>query len=215
MERDYAYLRVYVESDDGRPVMDVRPELDVKGSSTIVLLSELSTGQTTNEEGYFDFAVVGGRMGTDRVTVSVGEAIAEVVLNIISLKAAGFASPDNVEGALAWSDLTKARVEYDELGMLAQFPPEIEQLNGQRVKMAGFILPLAPEQKQTHFLLTSNPPSCFFHIPGGPAGAAEVFTEQGIEVTWDLIVLEGQLKAMQRNEQGVVYRLHDARLLDR
>lgn len=34
----------------------------------------------------------------------------------------------------------------------------------------------------------------------------------GIEVTWDLVVLEGVLKTLQSSEQGVVYQLLDAQL---
>lgn len=73
-------------------------------------------------------------------------------------------------------------------------------------------MPLEPEQKQKHFLLTSSPPSCFFHLPGGPAGAVEVLAPKGIDATWDLLVLDGRLETIERSEMGVVYRLHDAKV---
>ena len=67
--------------------------------------------------------------------------------------------------------------------------------------------------KQRRFLLTSNPPGCYFHIPGGPAGAVEVFAAEGIEASMNPFVLEGRFEPQQNSETGVVYQLHDARLI--
>ena len=82
------------------------------------------------------------------------------------------------------------------------------------VKLSGFIMPLDPDIEQRHFLLTSNPPSCFFHIPGGPAGAVEVFASEGIEATWNPVVIEGRLETLDTGEYGVIYRLQDARAVE-
>lgn len=75
-------------------------------------------------------------------------------------------------------------------------------------------MPLDPDLKQHRFLLTSNPPSCFFHIPGGPAGALEVVSRTGIEASWDPILIEGRFETLQTDEYGVIYRLHDATVLE-
>ena len=74
-------------------------------------------------------------------------------------------------------------------------------------------MPLEPALKQRRFLLTANPPSCFFHLPGGPAGAVEVFASEGIEASWDPVVLEGRFEPQRTSKAGVVYRLHEARLI--
>ena len=89
---------------------------------------------------------------------------------------------------------------------------KIRKQSDRTVKLAGFMMPLETGVKQRWFLLTSHPPSCYFHVPGGPAGAIEVFAEEGIEVSWDPIVLEGRFEALEKSDSAV-YRLSDARIV--
>ena len=105
-----------------------------------------------------------------------------------------------------------ARIRYRDDSVSVEFPEAVQVKSGEQVKLSGFMMPLEPDLKQRRFLLTSNPPSCFFHIPGGPAGAVEVLASEGIEATWDPIVLEGRFEMLGTDEFGVIYRLHDAEL---
>ena len=41
----------------------------------------------------------------------------------------------------------------------------------------------------------------------------EVLAQDGIEASWDPIVIEGRFEPLETSETGVVYRLHDARLV--
>ena len=104
-------------------------------------------------------------------------------------------------------------MSYTDTSMVTDFPKEIEVHAGQKVKLSGFMMPLEPEYKQRRFLLTSNPPDCYFHIPGGPAGAIEVFATNGIEPAWGPIVLEGRFEPQHESDTGVVYQLYDAELI--
>jgi hypothetical protein len=208
LEGDMAYLTVKVETPEGRAVSGARPGFKARGTSRI---SEVSSNHVTDDAGMVDFGLIGGAMGEDRVTVSVGSATTEVLVNFISLKAAGFAGLMDVNGALPWSELKKARVSYKPEHVEASFPASVAQHGGQQVKLVGFMMPLEPEEEQKRFLLTSSPPSCFFHVPGGPAGAIEVFSDKGIEASWDPIILEERLELVAKSEMGVIYRLHGAR----
>ncbi len=210
LEQDYAYFSLSITDHQGLPMSGIAPEITIDGGSRIIKLEESNSGAVSNEYGQFDFAVIGGAMGMDTLSVRAAGQTTRARINVISLKAAGFASPEDIEGVLSWTELTQARVEYTDTGLTAEFPPAIADLNGKPVKLAGFMLPLEAQRRQTRFLLTSSPPSCFFHIPGGPAGAAEVVAPKGIEVSWDLIVLEGRLETLSSSEDGVVYRLLDA-----
>ena len=107
-----------------------------------------------------------------------------------------------------------AQLEFTETGMQVKFPPVIQAMAGERVKISGFMMPLDPDLKQKHFLIASNPPSCFFHIPGGPAGSVEVLATEGIEVSWNPIVIEGLFEPLEQSDYGVVYRLSDAILVN-
>ncbi|MCY4214881.1 MAG: DUF3299 domain-containing protein [Gammaproteobacteria bacterium] len=213
LQQDFAYLAVRVETAQGQPVVDAAPAFSIEGTSLLLEPHEVSPRATTDEDGVVEFAVVGGQMGLDRVEVKVGEASTELLVNVISLQAAGFPMPPVVEGGLSWQDLMQARIRYEEMMLVADFPEAVAERTGQTVKLSGFMMPLEPDLKQFRFLLTSNPPSCFFHVPGGPAGAVEVLANEGIEVSWNPVVLEGRFEPQRQSEIGVVYRLLDARLV--
>lgn len=213
LERDYAYLSARVETPDGRPVRGAQITFATQGSSRVAGVENPAVGATTDENGMLEFGVVGGSMGLDLVKLRTGNATRDIVVNVISLKAAGYQSLIAVKGAVSWDDLMKARVRYEGEVMRAEFPASVAALSGKAIKLVGFMMPLDPDQKQMHFLLASNPPSCFFHVPGGPAGAIEVFADKGIEASWDPIALEGRFETVSRSELGVVYRLRDARVI--
>lgn len=208
LEQDKAYIGVRVSTPEGRPIVGAMPNISVEGSSRLVL-SEL----TSAEDGVMNFGVIGGAMGQDIVTVRMGSARIEFAINVISLRALGFPTLENIEGGIRWDELMQARIEYQATSLVATFPESIEQRKGEVVKLTGFMMPLDPNMQQKHFLLTSNPPSCFFHVPGGPAGAVEILAPDGVEVSWNPIVLEGRFEPQETSEIGVVYRLVDARLV--
>ena len=208
LERDKAYLGVRITTPDGRPVFGAMPNLEIQGSSRISLAE-----MTTAEDGVMNFGVIGGEMGLDSLTASLGDQSVEFAINVISLAANGFPTLEKIEGGLDWDELLQARLEYKDMGYVASFPESITSKAGKTVKLSGFMMPLEPEMKQKRFLLTSNPPSCFFHVPGGPAGSVEVLADEGVEVSWNPIVLEGRFEPQETSEFGVVYRLHDARLV--
>lgn len=209
LERDTAYLGVVVKTPDGRPVFGAEADLAMTGASRL-----LPGERTSDEYGQINFTVVGGVMGLDRVKATIGERSVDFALNVISLRASGFPSIPVLEDGLSWGDLMQAQLDYKDMRLVATFPDSIEERAGKVVKVSGFMMPLEPQLKQKRFVLTSNPPSCFFHIPGGPAGAIEVLAAEGIEATGDPIVLEGRFEPQKSSEIGVVYRLLEARRLD-
>lgn len=213
MEQDYTYIAVRVETADGRPVEDAEPVFSIEGTSRLLEPQEVSMPATTNQYGIVEFAVVGGEMGLDRIAIEYGEASTEVLVNVISLRATTYSMPVVGEGHLSWDDLMQAQVRYEDMMLFADFPEEITERSGETVKVAGFMMPLETGMKQHWFLLTAHPPSCFFHVPGGPSGVVEVFAEEGIEVAWDPIVLEGRFETLEKSDGGV-YRLHDARIVE-
>lgn len=208
MEADYLYLSLLVEDAEGRPIKDIQPSFQVKGDSRAVPMKNQTEG--TDEIGNYPFGIVGGKMGEQEVTVQAADASITFYLNVISLEAAGYKNLSEIEGALDWRVMMQAKIHWGEQ-MSAVFPESIAAKNGKTVKIAGFMMPLNMSPKQEHFIMTSNPPSCFYHIPGGPAGAVEVLASPAVEVRWDPIVLEGRFVALENSNGGALYQLHDAR----
>ncbi len=213
VQQDYSYIAVRVETADGRPVEDAEPLFSIEGTSQLLEPREVSMPATTNQYGIVEFAVVAGEMGLDRIAIEYGGASTEVLVNVISLRATTYSLPPVGEGYLSWDDLMQAQVRYEDMMLFADFPTEVAGRSGETVKIPGFMTPLETGMKQHWFLLTTHPPSCFFHIPGGPSGVVEVFAQEGIEVSWDPIVLEGRFEALEKSDGGV-YRLHDARIVE-
>ena len=214
MQQDYTYIAVRVETPDGRPVEDAEPTFSIEGTSQLLEPAEVSMQETTNQYGIVEFAVVGGEMGLDRIAVEYGEASTEILINVISLRMYDYATLVEEEGFLSWNDLMQARVRYEDMMLQAELPEAVVARSGEVVRITGFMLPLEAGMEQSWFVLTTHPPGCFFHMPGGPSGAVEVFAEEGIQVSWNPIVLEGRFEALEKSESAV-YQLHDARIVKR
>lgn len=211
MEQDSLDLLLVVLDANGRPVQFAKPAMDMDGDSKV--LSKDGLPLVTDASGGTRFSIVGGSMGEQTLTVTVNKARTQALLNVISIAASGYGNLSDIEGVLPWDTLMEARINWGEQ-MSVSFPEAVEEQNGKMVKVAGFMMPLDMSEEQSHFVLTSNPPSCFFHIPGGPAGAMEVFADKPITTVWTPVILEGRFEAVSVSETGVPYRLHDAKLLD-
>ena len=214
LEQDMAYLAVQLKTEHGQLVEGVQPVFSITGKSRLVSPQETSDRTTTDEYGVIEFGVIGGKMGLDRIKVEYGEASTEILVNVISLESLGFPGLPIAEGVVAWGDLMRARIKFEDRRLIAEFPEEIAKLKGKSVKLSGFMMPLEPTMAQNRFLLTSNPPSCFFHVPGGPTGAVEVLAHESVNVSWNPILLEGRFEPQESSSTGVVYRLLDAKQIE-
>ncbi len=212
LEGDFAYATLLILDAKDRPVRGARPRIRPSRDSRFISLSE--DVPATGDLGNFQFGIVGGTMGEEYVEISVGDEFVVMLLNVISARASGYDWLADIEGVLDWKLLMQAKVSWDDLGVSAVFPKEVLAEHGKTVKLVGFAMPLEATLEQKHFLLTSSPPGCFFHLPGGPSGAVEVFSSKPLSVGFEPIVLEGRFQALTTSEIGVVYRLHEARALD-
>lgn len=82
-----------------------------------------------------------------------------------------------------WDTLYKTKVKVDEKTgtYSATFPDEVKKLNGQTIKISGFMLPLENTEKFTQFLLSKHTPTCYFCPPGRPNEIIEVYTTKPTE----------------------------------
>lgn len=122
--------------------------------------------------------------------------------------------PDTPEGAVDWDLLGETRerheVEDGTSYMRPVFPEEVSQLDGEEIRIKGFIYPLAQGDVQKEFLFTALPPSCPYCLPAGPSRMMEVRSPDGIDFTWDAVLLEGRLELLEDDPYGQFFRLHEA-----
>ncbi len=92
------------------------------------------------------------------------------------------------------------------------FPAGVQALNGRRIKVAGFMMPLENASRQRHFVLLAYPPGCPFHLHAGPNQFIEVKADTAFPVEIErAIVVEGVLELTGQDESGIFYRLRGAR----
>ncbi len=214
IEGSQTYLALSVATSEGKPVIGVLPEFKVSGSSTMVESNAAAPLKGTDESGILEFAVIAGAKGMDTVNVTYGENSAAININIISLNIHNFAALPELDSGIKWSELMEANLDYADDQLIASFPGSLVRQDGEEVNIVGYMTPLDTDTKQRHFLLTSSPPSCFFHFPGGPAGVVEVFSEDGIESSWSAVKLTGKLVLVEASKTGIIYQLENATLME-
>jgi hypothetical protein len=111
---------------------------------------------------------------------------------------------------LAWSVLTDVKTQTVKNRLLPNFPSNVQALGDKTQRIQGFMMPLEPGEKQTHFLLTSVPMSCSFCVPGGPESMVEVKTKTPVKYSLDVVVVQGRFAVLKDDPYGLYYRITDA-----
>jgi hypothetical protein len=106
---------------------------------------------------------------------------------------------------LAQVELVKLKDRY-----VPQFSANVASLDQKQVKVQGFMMPLQPGDKQTHFVLSAMPQTCSFCMPGGPEQMVEVKSKSPVKYGFEPVTLSGRLMVLKEDPTGVFYRLVDA-----
>lgn len=109
-----------------------------------------------------------------------------------------------------WSVLTDVKTKNEKNRILPVFQPQQLGLNQKTQRIQGFMMPLEPGEKQSHFLLSSVPLSCSFCLPGGPESMVEVKTKAPVRYTLDPVTVEGKFAVLNDDPYGLYYRITDA-----
>ena len=109
-----------------------------------------------------------------------------------------------------WSLLTAVTTKADKNKIVPVFGKEQLALNQKTQRIQGFMMPLEPGEKQTHFLLSSVPLTCAFCTPGGPESMVEVKTKEPVKYTMDPVTVEGKFAVLSDDPYGLFYRVTDA-----
>jgi len=109
-----------------------------------------------------------------------------------------------------WSLLTAVKTKSEKNRLLPNFDKAQLALNDKKQRIQGFMMPLEPGEKQTHFLLSSIPLTCGFCVPGGPESMVEVKTKTAVRYTLDPVTVEGKFAVLADDPYGLYYRITDA-----
>jgi hypothetical protein len=121
-----------------------------------------------------------------------------------------YAPLDDVPGTVSWRLLDRVQFKTIKKKVTPVFDPAILVLDGQTVKLRGYLLPVDTGTRVRHFLLSALPPSCPFCIPGGATALVEVKARTGFRFVTDPVVAEGRLNVIRTPEYGLLYQLQDA-----
>ncbi|MEO0461755.1 MAG: DUF3299 domain-containing protein [Pseudomonadota bacterium] len=121
------------------------------------------------------------------------------------------------KGGVSWSLLesTKEITREDSEGYIVSkpvFPANVKKLQGKRIKVAGWMMPLETTAKQKRFVLLGYPPGCPFHFHAAPMQFIEVYASTPFETNETKVhVVSGVLELTGYNESGIFYRLRNSR----
>lgn len=109
-----------------------------------------------------------------------------------------------------WSVLTAVTTRTEKNKVLPVFDKAQLSLDAKTQRVQGFMMPLQPGEKQTHFLLSSVPLTCAFCVPGGPESMVEVKTRAPVKYTLDPVTVEGKFAVLSDDPYGLYYRVTEA-----
>ena len=207
---DLVYMSLQVQTEGQTPIRNMPVTIRSQKGNRYLLMAD-----RTDQDGYLEFHMLAGQLGKDDVTVTAAGVQRDFILDVTPPATGEWLGGLDLKGVTSWDLLMSADVKMEREQVEAHFPFMVQALNDKTIRLAGFMMPLGINEKQTHFLLSAVPPSCFFHPPGGPSSAVEVFADKGVEMGYDPMVLEGQFELAARSEGGILYKLRSARLVQK
>jgi uncharacterized protein len=114
-----------------------------------------------------------------------------------------------------WKTLQKTKVKFDKKTGLysASFNEEIKAMSGKEIEVKGFVMPLAPNERFDHFLLSKLTPTCFFCPPGEPNEIIEVRLKKPINLQEDQIKIRGKFSLINDRQMGLFFRISEAEVV--
>ncbi len=112
-----------------------------------------------------------------------------------------------VEGAVPWDLLLNVELVFEGIDLVPDYGEDVRALDGETVKMVGFLLPL--DAAGTRLLLSMISPNCPYCLPGGPETFVELIARDKVEWTDDAAVISGRFELLEDSLSGYYYRMID------
>lgn len=120
-------------------------------------------------------------------------------------------------GGLDWNTIANIEFKPKDVGDFYLGEPihseEVLALDGQTVKINGYMIPLEASEMQSRFVLMAYPHSCPFDMPVGAGGYVEIQADFPVEYTYDPVLVEGTFQVLEDYSRGLYYKISAAREL--
>ncbi|MBO6576918.1 MAG: DUF3299 domain-containing protein [Rhodothermales bacterium] len=116
------------------------------------------------------------------------------------------------------AEVTYAEVESESDGTtwVPEFPQAVSDLNGTKVRVSGYMIPLDFTEVQTSFLISAMPgDGCYFHMPGGPETIVYIEAPKGADFSYGTVEMEGTLELLKDDPYGLLYQIKDAKPVEK
>jgi len=120
-------------------------------------------------------------------------------------------------GGVSWATLEATRevTRLDENDLIVSTPiftRDVRELEGKRIKVAGWMMPLETGTRQKRFVLLGYPPGCPYHFHAAPMQFIEVNASTPFRTDErNAMIVSGVLELTGYDESGVFYKLNNAR----
>ncbi|MEQ9424346.1 MAG: hypothetical protein RJQ09_08025 [Cyclobacteriaceae bacterium] len=115
---------------------------------------------------------------------------------------------------LANVDYEKSEDEYGEV-LIPAFSSEIKAMANKEITLPGYIMPFEGMFQPKHIFLSSLPAAaCYFCGSGGPESVAEVYLDEPIQFTNEIVQIKGILKLNATDYNQMMYILDEAKLVE-
>ncbi|KOF03909.1 hypothetical protein OB69_02540 [Roseivirga seohaensis subsp. aquiponti] len=132
-------------------------------------------------------------------------------LLILGITTSAFAQEKNM-----WKTLSNVTVEksFDEILSIDvehyNFASQVKALNGKKISLEGWMIPLDELRGENYFVLSSLPfANCFFCGGAGPETVAEVFSKKEVKFTEKKVRVTGVLTLNSDDPLRLMYILND------
>jgi hypothetical protein len=87
--------------------------------------------------------------------------------------------------------------------------PDVKAMNGKKITISGFMVPIESKEKFGHFLLSRRAPSCPFCPPAEPNEMMEVFSAKPVRWQENLVTLSGTLILVNDAKREIFFQMQD------
>ena len=120
-----------------------------------------------------------------------------------------------------WKQLADVKIQdrYDtSAGYEVSYPvfgAQARALDKQPIEIEGYMIPYQVYLKPRYFILSALPiAACFFCGGAGPETVMEVFSQENVELSDEVIRLRGRLELNATDPDRMMYILRDAELIE-